>query len=128
MSSVLAQGVVMVLGGAVLVLSAWGILQPGKLIKLVTSVLDQKWGLYFGVVVRLVLGAALITSAPISSFPLVFEVLGYLAILAALALIIVGHERTRKIIGWFAQLRTPAIRLWLLFGMAFGGFLVYGLL
>ena len=95
-------------------------------IKSVASVLDEKWGIYFGVIVRLVLGAALIIAAPNSLFPFVFRVLGWIAILAALALIIIGRKNTRKLIAWFEQLSTPVIRLWLLFGMAFGGFLIYG--
>jgi hypothetical protein len=106
--------------------SAWGVVTPDKLMKSVTLVLDQKWGIHFGVIVRLVLGAALIIAAPQSSFPSVFEVLGWIAILAALGLVVIGRNNIRKLISWFERLARPVIRLWLLFGMAFGGFLVYG--
>ena len=128
MLATVSQKVVLVLGLAVLMLSAWGIFNPHNLLRLVRSVLDKKWGIYFGVAVRLVLGAALINAAANSLFPIVFLALGWIAILAALALIIMGEENIRKLVVWFAQLSTPVTRLWLLFGMAFGGFLVYGVL
>lgn len=123
-----SQIIVLVLGLAVLVLSAWGIVNPDNLMKSVTSVLDQKWGLYFGIIVRLILGAALIIAAPNSSFPLVFGALGWVAILAALVLAVMGRRNIQKLIAWFEQLPTRMIRVWLLFGMAFGGFLIVGIL
>ena len=126
MLSSVSQSIVLVLGLAVVLLSVWGVIYPERLMKLVTSVLDNKWGIYFGVIVRLVLGAALIIAAPISLFPLVFRVLGWVTIAAALALPVMGRENIRRIIAWFEQLPASLTRLWLLFGMAFGGFLIYG--
>ena len=123
---VVSQGIVVVLGCAVLVMSAWGIFAPDKLMTMVNSVLMENWGVPFGVIIRLILGAALLVAAPESLFPTVFYILGWVAIAAAVALIIMGQENVRKIISWFEKLAVPMIRLWLLFGMAFGGFLVYG--
>ena len=82
--------------------------------------------LYLAVGIRLLLGVALIVAAPASLFPLVFRVIGVIAILAALALPIMGIERIRRLVGWFAALPSLALRLWLVFGFAFGAFLVYG--
>ncbi len=90
-------------------------------------VVDQDWGIYFAVVVRLLMGAALIVAAPVSNFPVVFEVLGWIAIVAAVALILIGRERMAALIAWFVRRPTWLMRLWLLFGMAFGGFLIYGI-
>jgi hypothetical protein len=75
------------------------------------------------------LGSALIIIAPVSPFPIVYQTLGVIAIVAAFALVIMGRERVRKFIAWFSERFSEAIiRLWLLFGMACGGFLVYGVL
>ena len=108
---------------------SWGMFAPQKLVTLVRSVTEQHWGIYFAVVVRLVLGAALIIVAPASQFPVVFRVLGWIAIAAAVVLAVMGRERIRRlIVSWIGRLSAPIVRLWLLFGMAFGGFLVYGVL
>ena len=126
MLSAAAQIIVLTLGVCVVLLSAWGIVNPGNLMKLVSSVLDKKWGIHFGIIFRLVLGAALIIAAPSSMFPAFFQALGWITVFAALALAIMGRKRIRRIIAWFNQLSTPVVRLWLLFGVAFGGLLVYG--
>lgn len=120
--------VVLVLGITVLLLAAWGMVSPGALIKMVRNAMDQRYGMYLAVIVRLILGAALIIVAPVSRFPVVFSVLGWLTLIAAVGVIIVGRERIRRVIAWFARSSNSMIRLWLLFGMAFAVFLIYGVL
>ena len=127
MISLASQSIVFLNGVLVSVLSVWGCFVPVRLTKLVMRVVDQDWGIYFAVVVRLLMGAALIVAAPVSKFPVVFEVLGWIAIVAAVALILIGRERMAALIAWFVRRPTWLMRLWLLFGMAFGGFLIYGI-
>lgn len=122
----LSRAAVVLLGSVVFALSAWGIARPQHLITLVESVLEREWGVYFGITVRLLLGAALVVAAPASKFPLAFTVLGWIAILAALGLVAMGQEGTRRLVAWFADQRVPILRLWLAFGVAFGAVLVYG--
>ena len=115
------------IGITIIVLAGWGIFAPEKLMTLVTSAMDKSWGIYIAVIVRLVLGSALIIVAPTSQFPILFQALGVIAIVAAIVLLLMGRERMRRFLAWFAErLSAPIIRLWLLFGVAFGGFLVYG--
>ena len=123
-----SQVVILALGFTIFVLSAWGMQSPGALVKLVTRVMDQNYGMYVAVGVRLVLGAALIIVAPVSRFPMIFHVLGWIAIIAAVGLILIGREKLRRIVTWFGQFSSSMIRLWLLFGMAFAGLLIYGVL
>ncbi|WP_394172123.1 hypothetical protein [Thalassotalea litorea] len=52
------------------------------------------------VVVRLLLGVALIWVATQSSFPMVFQILGSLSIIAALAFLIIGRQRFQSILKW----------------------------
>ena len=127
MGILVSQISLLVIGVTIIVLAGWGIFAPEKLMTLVTSAMDKSWGIYIAVVVRLVLGSALIIVAPASKFPIVFQVLGVIAIVAAIALLLMGRERMRRFLAWFSErFSTPMIRLWLLFGVAFGGFLVYG--
>jgi len=124
-----SQIIVLVIGVTVIVLAGWGIIAPEKLMAFVTSAMDKYWGIYIAVVVRLVLGSALIIVAPASLFPIVFQALGVIAIVAAIALVLMGRKRVRRFIAWWSErFSAPMVRLWLLFGMAFGGFLVYGVL
>jgi len=124
-----SQIIVLVTGVTVIVLSGWGIFAPEKLMTLVTSAMDKYWGIYIAVIVRLILGSALIIVAPFSLFPTVFQVLGVIAIVAAMALVLMGRERIQRFIAWWSErLSAPIVRLWLLFGIAFGCFLVYGAL
>jgi hypothetical protein len=123
-----SQIVVLALGVVVFALSLWGLLVPDKLMKLVMGAVDEDWGIHVAVVVRLVFGAALVIAAPGSRFPLIFEVLGWLAIVAAVVIVLVGRERLRRFVALFKGMSPLLIRIWLLFGAAFGAFLVYGVL
>ena len=124
-----SQIIVLVIGATVIVLAGWGIIAPEKLVTFVTSSMDKYWGIYIAVIVRLVLGAALIIVAPASLFPIVFQTLGVIAIIAAIALVLMGRERIRRFITWWSErFSAPMVRLWLLLGIAFGGFLFYGIL
>ena len=129
MVTLVSQISLLVIGVTIIVLAGWGIFAPEKLMTFVTSATDKSWGIYVAVIVRLVMGSALIIVAPVSHFPVVFQVLGVIAIVAAIALALMGRERLRRFMAWFSErFSAPIIRLWLLFGVAFGGFLVYGVL
>ncbi len=127
MISLAAHSIVFLIGVLACVVCAWGFIFPDKLTKLVMRVMGQDWVVYFAVVFRLLLGAALIVAAPVSKFPLVFEILGWIAIVAAGAIIFIGRERLDALVAWFVRRSAWFARLWLLFGMAFGGFLIYGI-
>jgi hypothetical protein len=127
MVAVVSEILVLVAGVSLCVFAAWGIYAPLKLLQSVKGVMDEDWGIYVAVLVRLALGFALILSAPESRFPSVFLVLGWVAIAAGVAAAFLGRERLRKFVNWWVERFSPAtIRLWVLFAMAFGGFLIYG--
>ena len=121
-----SQIVVLALGVIVCALSVWGMVAPDKLWKLVNGAMEKNWGIYVAVVTRLLLGAALIIVAPESRFPLVFEILGWFAIVAAVIILFAGRDRLQRFVAWFEQSSQAMIRVWLLLGTAFGAFLVYG--
>ncbi len=122
-----SQIVVLVAGISLCMFAAWGIYAPKKLLQSVKGMMDADWGIYFAVIVRLMLGVALIITAPGSRFPLVFQIVGWVAIVAGVAAAFIGRERLRRFTNWwFERFSPPGIRLWVLFAMAFGGFLIYG--
>jgi len=121
--------VVLVLGISMCMFAAWGIYAPQKLLQFVKRMMDEDWGIYFAVIVRLLLGVALIISAPDSRFPLTFLILGWIAIVAAVVAAFMGRGRLRSFINWWIERFSPAgVRVWVLLAMAFGGFLIYGVL
>jgi hypothetical protein len=122
----ISQIVVFAFGVLVCVLSVWGIIVPDKMMKFVYGAVEKDWGIHLAVVLRLILGAALVIVAPESRFPLIFEILGWIAIVAAVGLVLMGRARLRKFVAWFQRMPQPLIRIWLLFGVAFGALLVYG--
>ncbi len=119
--------VVLVAGISLCMFAAWGIYAPQSLLRSVKGMMDADWGIYFAVIVRLMLGVALIITAPGSRFPLVFLIVGWVAIVAGVAAVFIGRERLRRFTNWWFERFSPSgIRVWLLFAMAFGGVLIYG--
>ncbi len=126
MMSQISQAVVLAFGGLICILALWGIVVPSRMMQFIQGVADKDWGIHLAVVIRIVLGAALILVAADSRFPLVFEVLGWIAIAAAVMLLFMGRGRLRKIVAWFVGMPQAMIRVWLLFAVAFGALLIYG--
>jgi len=123
-----SNGVVLAAGISLCGASVWGFYAPRKLVHWTKNVMDAKWGIHFAVIIRLLLGAALLTAAPTSNFPTAFLVIGWIAIAAAVGVLLMGRERLRKFVDWWLErLSPPVIRVWLLFAFAFGGFLIYGI-
>jgi hypothetical protein len=123
---VLSKTIVIVMGVAVCALSVWGIQAPARLMQFVARVLGRESGIAVAVAARLVLGVALLLAASESRAPLAFQTLGWVAIVAAVGLEVMGRRRMRQLVARFDRLSPGFVRLWLLFGLAFGGFMVYG--
>jgi hypothetical protein len=126
---VVAQTVVLVAGLSLCLFAAWGFWAPTKLMRQVAGMMERTWGLYFAVLVRILLGSALILIADQSRFPMAFLAIGCISLGAAVAAMFAGRERLQQFIAWWANRFTPAlVRIWLLLALAFGGFLIYGAL
>lgn len=80
------------------------------------------------VVIRLVLGAFLILESNISRFPFLIEVIGWLSIIAAIILGIIGRRYFNSLIKWALSLSKAFARAGGLFAIAFGAFLIYAFL
>ena len=77
------------------------------------------------VVVRLVLGALLIYQSNISKFPFVIEVIGWLSIVAAIFLAVMGRRNFNRLMSWALSLSKPFGRVGGILAVAFGAFLIY---
>ena len=77
------------------------------------------------VVVRLVLGLILIDQAAISKFPLAIEVIGWISIVAAVFLALLGRSNFIKLMRWALSPAAAIGRVGGLLASIFGLFLVY---
>lgn len=77
------------------------------------------------VIVRIFIGVVLIISAPASKFPLALQVLGGLAILAALVLTVIGRSKFKSLMAWAMNLAHTIGRVSGVFAVMFGGFICY---
>ncbi len=77
------------------------------------------------VVVRLIIGALLISQSSLSKYPLAIEILGWLSIAAALSLAVMGRHNFHGLLSWALTFLKPFGRAGGVFAAAFGGFLIY---
>jgi len=77
------------------------------------------------VVVRLFLGVLLICQSNISEFPFVIEVIGWLSIVAAIFLAVIGRRNFNRLMSWALSLSKPFGRVGGVLAVAFGAFLIY---
>jgi hypothetical protein len=77
------------------------------------------------VVVRLVLGVLLIYQSSISKFPFAIEIIGWLSIVAAIFLAVIGRRNFNRLMSWALSLAKPFGRVGGVLAVAFGAFLIY---
>ena len=77
------------------------------------------------VVVRLVLGVLLIYQFNVSKFPFVFEIIGWLSIVAAIFLGVMGRRNFKRLMLWALSFAKTFGRIGGALAAAFGSFLIY---
>ncbi len=77
------------------------------------------------VVVRLVLGALYIVQAGASRFPLAIEIIGWISIVAAAVLALMGRRNFVRLMSWALSLSKPFNRYGGVVAAAFGAFVIY---
>ena len=112
-------GVLMLLAGILLITN------PEIIFKVLRENSDSLWLHTGAVVVRLLLGALLIYQASVSKFPLTIEVIGWVAIFAAIVLTVIGRKNFKHLISWVFSLVKPLGRIGGFLAFGFGSFLVY---
>ncbi len=110
----------------VAVVGAVGIVVPASLLTIARPFLTPA-GLYAAAGLRLVLGTALFLSAPTSRAPQALRILGVVIFVAGLVTPLVGVERARAIVEWWAVQGSPFMRVWAVVALAFGLFLTYAI-
>ncbi len=117
--------IVLLFGVVVSLLSLYGLTKPVDLIDKVINFWNKPAGMMAAVSIRVLLGLCLILAAAGSHFPTTFHVLGAITLLSAVIILLAGKSRVDALISWIRGISPVFIRLWLLFGVLFGLFLVY---
>lgn len=126
--TVIAAWIVLLLGLTVAGLCLWALADPRRLLVLIEPWFDHAYIVWVAAGTRLALGAALLLAADVSAVPTAFTVIGWLAIVAAIVLPFLGAARMKGMLERFEALPNAALRIWLVFAVAFGILLVYGAL
>ena len=79
----------------------------------------------FAVIIRVVLGAILLSEAANLKFPLAMKIIGAISILAAVVLLLVGQERMDRFIDWWMKQSETVFRAASVLAFAFGAFFIY---
>ena len=112
-------GALILLSGIVIVIN------PEVIFGFLRNNLDKLALHILAVVVRLVLGALLIYQSNISKFPFVIEVIGWLSLVAAIFLAVMGRRNFNRLMSWALSLSKPFGRVGGVLAVAFGAFLIY---
>ena len=113
------------LGILIFLLCIWGVIAPKALFKKVLDVWNRPWGIYFAIAIRIALGILFVLAADQTRFPGAIRFLGYLMVIAALLIGVIGRQKTDRFINWWKDKPTAFLRVWLVFGMLFAAFIVY---
>ena len=88
---------------------------------------ESSWTYFFAIVMRLIMGVALLKTASKSRHPLAFLVIGGIALAAALIFLVIGHENFQHMMATLV----PYFENWgkwtSIFALAFGAFLLYAI-
>ena len=112
------------LGALVVVLGLVGAAQPDHFRRLF-DVLHSRTRYWMAVGIRLAMGGLLWWLAEELKHPQVMRALAGLAILAAVALLVMGRERLDRLVDWWLRLSDGLLRFSAAFAVAFGAYLVY---
>ena len=118
--------VVLVLSILVAVVGAVGLVVPASLLA-IAGLFVTPVGLYAAAAFRLVLGTAVVVAAPTSRTPTTLRILGVVIIVGGLVTPLLGVERARMFVAWWATQGSAFLRAWAGVALVFGLFLAYAI-
>ena len=116
---------IIIFGSLTLLAGVVIVIKPEVIFGYLRSNMDKLVVHILAVVVRLIIGALLIHQSDLSKYPLVIELLGWLSIVAALSLAVMGRHNFHRLMSWALKFVKPFGRVGGVFAAAFGGFLIY---
>ncbi len=118
------QLVILILGGLVFLLGAFGVVAPARFRKPFEDATSQA-RFIAAIVVRLGFGLLLWYAADQLRFPHVVRIIAVIAFVAAVGVLIMGRERLDRLVTWWLTRSDTLFRVSTGFAALFGAFLVY---
>ncbi|MAE65952.1 MAG: hypothetical protein CMJ18_16900 [Phycisphaeraceae bacterium] len=115
--------IVPILAVLIILIGVIGLVQP-KLLKSLVDRMSGKKQFWIAVGVRLVMGVLLLWVAPQCRWSIVVQVVGGIAILAAIAILVIGPVKLDLLVKWWLM-RSSRLRTSAIFAIAFGVLLLY---
>jgi hypothetical protein len=106
--------------------AAVGVVSPPRLLGVLRKT-EKIRGLIILGVLRVVLGIALIFSAPTSRAPELIGIVGVIVIIRGVTLPLIGVDRVRRLLEWVSAKGPGFLRGWALLAMGIGVWLLYAL-
>ena len=119
-------GLIIVFGALILLAGIVILINPNLVFGLINKQAESLGLHVLAVVVRLLLGVALITQSGDSRYPLAIEIIGWLSIVAAASFAVIGRNRFKRLISWGMSVAKPFARIGGVAAVCFGAFLVHG--
>ncbi|MEE8058948.1 MAG: hypothetical protein V3T17_14100 [Pseudomonadales bacterium] len=112
-------GVLLVLAGFFLIIN------PDFFFGFLNKNVDKLWVYIGAVIVRIIFGGLLIYSSHLSKFPLAISILGWMILMVAVILLVIGRKKFEKLVLWVISVFKPYGRIGGLFSVGFGSLLIY---
>ena len=116
---------IIIFGALILLAGVVIVINPEIIFGYLRSNIDRLSIHILAVVVRLLIGALLISQSSLSKYPVAIEILGWLSIVAALSLAVMGRHNFHRLMSWALTFLKPFGRVGGIFAAAFGGFIIY---
>lgn len=116
---------IIVFGALVLLAGIVIVIKPEVIFGFLRNNLDKLALHVLAVIVRLFLGVLLILQSDVSRFPFAIEIIGWLSIVAAISLAIIGHNNFSRLMSWALSFLKIVGRVGGVLAVAFGAFLIY---
>ena len=120
--------IVIALFGALVCIAGLLILLAPEKFKSVMNKFAGQPRFLFAIIVRILFGAILLAEATNLKFPFAMKIIGAISIAAAVVLLLIGQGRMDRFIDWFMKMTDNVMRVWSIFALAFGAFLIYATL
>ncbi|MDF1590646.1 MAG: hypothetical protein P1P89_03945 [Desulfobacterales bacterium] len=117
--------VIIIFGALTLTAGIIIVINPEVIFGFLRNNLDKLELHILAVVVRLVLGVLLIYQSNLSKFPFVIEILGWISIVAAVFIAVMGRSNFHRLVSWALSFVKPFGRVGGALAAAFGAFLIY---
>jgi len=117
--------IIMLFGTATIVAGIIIVINPESVFGLMRRKLESLGLHILAVVVRIIIGVALIMCAAESKYPTGILILGWISIVAASVLGIMGRTNFRRLMSWALNLKPSFGRIGGFLAILFGGFLIH---